>query len=96
MFRRGKQHNSKYHPLDYEGGYSFSQGVAFGQLNQVLDLAAQSSPEKAKALHKTADLWLKVIDKLEIEQDKSPTPVGFYIVEKEDEDEEEDDEIDSE
>ena len=88
MFRRGKRTSSKYHPLDYEGGYSFSQGTAFGQLNQVLDLAARSRPEKAKVLNDTAKLWLKVIDKLDLEEQKTQAPVGFYIVDQESEEEE--------
>ncbi len=78
LFRRGKRTTSKYHPLDYEGGYEFGPGVAYGQVNQVLDLAAQD-PKNSDQYVKVADRWLKVIEALDEEAEEKHTPIGFYV-----------------
>lgn len=78
LFRRGKRTTSEYHPLDYTGGYTFSTGVAYGQLNQVLDLAAKN-PKNSDQLVKVADRWLKVIEKMDEEAEQTPQPIGFYV-----------------
>lgn len=82
LFRRGKRTISEYHPLDYTGGYTFSTGVAYGQLNQVLDLAAKD-PKNSDQYVKVADRWLKVIEALDEEAEAPPTPIGFYVNRKE-------------
>ena len=78
LFRRGKRTTSEYHALDYTGGYTFSTGVAYGQLNQVLDLAAKN-PKHSEQYVKVADRWLKVIEKMDEEAEGPPQPIGFYV-----------------
>jgi len=83
LFQHGKHTISKsrglrYLPLDYQGGYVFSSGVAYGQLNQVLDLAAKK-PRKAPALLMVAEGWLKVIEKLDEEGESPRQPIGFQV-----------------
>ncbi len=80
MFRRGKRNKRvKYEPLDYVGGYTFSLGVAYGQLNQVLDLAATDT-KRSKELMQVADRWIKVIKNLDRESGPNPPPpIGFFI-----------------
>jgi hypothetical protein len=73
-----KKRGLKYLPLDYQGGYIFSSGVAYGQLNQVLDLAA-TKPRKAPALLMVAEGWLKIIEKLDEEGEQPRTPIGFQV-----------------
>jgi len=88
LSRHGRRISSKvtptrYKSLNYEDGYQFHQGIAYGQLNQVLDLAARK-PRKAKNLAPIAHQWLKVIERLDAEQETPTQPsIGFQVSRKE-------------
>lgn len=95
LFRRGKPTSSKlkYHALDYEGGYTFTTSVAYGQLNQLLDLAAHN-PKKIERILPVADRWLEVIGALDKEAEMPQSPIGFRVQPREETDDS--DESDSE
>ena len=102
LFQHGKHTISRvrglrYSPLEYGEGYIFSTGVAFGQLNQVLDLAAKK-PRKAERLVPVAKQWIKIIEILEQEQSHQPPntgPIGFMVPAKGQEGEGEEDDSDT-
>lgn len=89
LFQHGRHTISKvrghqYQPLDFQGGYTFSVGIAYGQLNQVLDLAAKK-PRKSEKLMPVAQGWMSIIERLEAEAEQPRQPIGFYVNAKEEE-----------
>ena len=83
LFRRGKRTSFKYRALDHEGGYTFNSVVAYGQVNQILDMAAQD-PKNADRYVKVIDRWLHIIGQLEEESSEVKESVGFKPPVKED------------
>lgn len=82
MFRRGRRTSFKYQPLDYNGGYTLDAATAYGQLNQILDLAA-TDPKHHKGYMKAADRWIYIISNLEQEAEAPHEPIGFRVNPKE-------------